>query len=242
MSNAYDNMKVKVMTTPAEDALQIALSMYDDDPDPRRLIVNRNYDSKVEKPEELPKHFSQNRTLMDLNLGEQLGMGVLAQYFRSKDNAEYDLITTVEDSWHPHTESIISDGALIKHGTQSRMIVQQVMAQDIAGKESGDEDIEDTVIKRIAEKNERMKNGDYPKTTALLVSIYSNNQTFNLGKVMREADLSAFPSYYAVRYRLPKLDQCHIHTLGGSGVPTRFRGDSGWFILQRYENPYEKKD
>lgn len=244
MSNVNDNMKVNVMAMPSEDAVQMALDIYDREPnskDAKKLLANRSVDVKAIDSTALSKTYKSNRNLVDLNLGELLGLGMLGQYFQNKDKHLYDLILSVEDSWNVHRETVISDGALRRNGEKSRMTVQQVMAQNIAG-ENKVLQIEELIKENIDDKNKKLKNGIYPEKAALLVSIYSETESIDLEKVIRESDLTVFSSYYAVRCRLPSLDQCYVYTLGGSQIPPEFVGDSQLFVLERYQNPNERKE
>jgi hypothetical protein len=244
MSNVDDRMKVDVFTMPAEDAVQLVLDSYDSDPNgqnPKKLVSSRAVSLIPVDPAQLPKSFKKGRNLIDMNMGELLGLGVLAQLFRQKDNQMYDIVVCVEDAWNPQRETVISDGALTVHGKDNRMIIQQVMAQDLFGADTNSGKIEEEIIKNITDKNSRMKAKEYPKKSGLLVSIYTEQAHIDLHKVMNSIDTTIFPSYYIIRYKMSDLSEAKIYVLGGSAIPSSAIMQGGHFILQRYENPYEKQ-
>lgn len=241
MDDSYKRMKVDVMTMAAEDAVQLALERYDESPSsksPIKLISGRTVDLSPVVPEDVSKKFkSRKGSFIDLSLSELLSLGMLAQLYRHKDGHEYDVILSVEDSWNPHAETVISDGAFKKHGDYPRMLVQQVMAQDIS-KTKAQKSIEQEVVDRISEKNQKMISGNYPEDTALLVSVFTTNQRLFINEIIKHAPLNVFKAYFLVYYSIPDLNFAYVVTLGGDKIPPQYRGDTELFELTRHENPY----
>lgn len=241
MGNTDKNMKVTVMTMPSEDAVQLALDRYDLEPNskqPKKLLNNTPVDLVAVTPTDLPKTFS-NRNLVEVNLGELLGLGVLGQYYHYFDKDKlWDVVLGLEDVWKPHTEAVLSDGALKENGQTARMTVQQVMAQDYFNK-SG-HSLEDILIEKIKDKEARRS--DYPEKCVLLASVYSKQGGLDFKRVMDECDMSAFDLYFCIIYQLPSLEQCLVIHLDKNASPEQFIKSRIPFELVRYENPYGSAD
>lgn len=239
MSDYSDRMKFDILKTPAEDLLQIALSLYDDTSDNKKVkeLMTRKPISTtlLDGKELMPKTIIRENRLNDLHLNEMLGLGLLGQYFSSHDNNQYDAVITVDDSSLRNTEALISDGALMKVGTSSRMIVQQVMAQNIAGNTS--ENIDEIILNNLQKKNAKMKAKSYPEMSALLINVFSNEKV-NLNYILKRGDFTFFPTYFLNVFGMPNLEDAVVTSLGGTKLPVSSQGDSKYFILTRHPNPY----
>lgn len=201
-------MKVNGPTITTYDAIQKALEQYDKEPDaqnPKKLFTKVSVDLVAISPSKLPKHYTADK-LVDVRLGELLGLGVLGAYSQEKLKKGFKVFVGVDDTLKAQVENVLTDGAIIPMDSSEGMSVQQVSAQGYHLPTG--QSVEDEIIKQVKYKESRR--ADYPNKCALLVNVYAPQAGINFHRLKAECNLEAFELYFFAFYLMPKLQECMI--------------------------------
>jgi len=154
----------------------------------------------------------------DVNIGirllEGLSLAYLAEFYQRVANpdTEYTVGVNIGDDYKQQTELHLSDGILLEinkpTGKNRRLPFQQVMAQNVIGKNKGI-DIEAEVIKQLNGKVQRRS--DYSDTSGLIVAILpdENSRGLQADKIVEECDVESFKPTFILGYS-DNLHKCTV--------------------------------
>jgi hypothetical protein len=137
---------------------------------------------------------------LEISWLEALSLSWIAHYhYKYIDNVDFLISAQVDDKYKNGTELMLSDGILVyvenAQVTYSH-IFQQVMAQNLYGKNKGI-DINEELIRQINKKAERRES--YAHGCGLIASAVSNGQDIEIERIITESNAEKFyPSYLVV--------------------------------------------
>ncbi len=165
-----------------------------------------NVDIYIEDEKKSAPYFKDGGKVL-LSVPEAISMAYVATYYREKASDKkahtYSIAVDIEDKHKSLTarEQYLSDGVLAIKGTQHKddsiTPFQQVMAQNVIGKNIGN-DIEQEIISQIKRKTNRRSS--YHDVSGLIIGIYTNGGSVDIANIAKHCDLEEFQPVFLIFY------------------------------------------
>lgn len=149
-----------------------------------------------------------------IRLLEGLSLAYLAEFYQNTANpdTDYTVGVNIADDYAQQTELHLSDGILLEinkpTGKNRRLPFQQVMAQNVIGKNKG-VDIEKEVVKQLNGKVQRR--GTYSDISGLILAILPDDKSGSLDakKIIEQCDVESFKPTFILGYS-DNLHRCTV--------------------------------
>lgn len=153
-------------------------------------------------------------TKIGIRLLEGLSLAYLAEFYQNTANPDMDYTVGVNiaDDYTQQAELHLSDGILLEvdkpTGKNKRLPFQQVMAQNVIGKNKG-VDIEKEVVKQLNGKVQRRDT--YSDISGLILAILPDDKSASLDakKIIEQCDVESFKPTFILGYS-DNLHKCTV--------------------------------
>ncbi len=214
-------MNFDVIGLHPDNALKIALGIFDaqTSPDEKVKVLLTNRPIKNLNSIDLPRNFESGKTI-DLNAGELLGIGVVADYYmwasqQMGTNNTYQAVVGVEDAAKSQIENVLSDGAIWHDQAEKKILAQQVMVQGyFPEKIVTNKDVVLAIEKKMKQRD------SYPENCVLIVNVFSEIAIIDRETIYQDIKdlVHPFNDVYVVIYNLPLLTLANVSLVSESGV------------------------